>query len=426
MDVDKERNNGIRIPCILTATPFRGSDGKLIGIVENFTDISERKKLEEQLIQAQKMEALGQLAGGIAHDFNNILTAIIGFGTLLKIKMRTDDPLRTNVTQILNASERAANLTQALLAFGRKQLINPEPVNLNEVIEALEKLLSRIIGEDIELSTVLTEEVITVMADKTQIEQILMNLSTNARDAMPNGGLLTIRTEVMQFDHEYIKAHGYGKTGPYALVSVEDTGEGMDVETRERIFEPFYTTKATGKGTGLGLSMVYGTIKQHDGYINAYSEPKKGTTFKIYLPLIKSKPEEEKSEELSIVNRGTETVLVAEDDPQVRDLIRSILEDFGYQVMGAEDGEEAMRVFNKNKDKIQLLILDVVMPKKNGKEVYDEIKKTRPDVKAIFTSGYNAEVIHRKGILEKGLGFITKPSSPQELLKKVREVLDNT
>ena len=417
----KEGNRPIQV----TTIPFQNAEGEWL-VAEVNVDITERKKLEEQLIQAQKMEALGQLAGGIAHDFNNILTAIIGFATLLKMEMSADDPLRTNVTQILNASERAANLTQALLAFGRKQLINPEPVNLNEIIVALEKLLSRIIGEDIELSTVLTEEVITVLADITQIEQVLMNFATNARDAMPDGGRLTIRTEVIQFDHEYVKAHGYGKPGPYALISVEDTGEGMDVETRERIFEPFYTTKETGKGTGLGLSMVYGSIKQHDGYINVYSEPGKGTTFRIYLPLIKSKPEKEKPADISTMKRGTETVLVAEDDVQVRDLIKSVLEGSGYQVMVAEDGEEALRVFNKNNDKIQLLILDVIMPKKNGKEVYDEIKKTRPDIKAVFTSGYNAEVIHKKWVLEKGLGFVTKPSSPQKLLKKVREVLDNT
>jgi len=263
------------------------------------------------------------------------------------------------------------------------------------------------------------------MADSTHMEQVLMNLTTNARDAMPDGGSLTIRTELVQFDYEYIKAHGYGIPGPYALISVEDTGQGMDVETREKIFEPFFTTKEMGKGTGLGLAMVYGIIKQHDGYINVYSEPGKGTAFRIYLPLIKSGVEEEKPMELSVAERGTETVLVAEDDVQVRDLTKCVLEGSGYQVLEAEDGEEAMRVFHENKDRIQLLILDVVMPKKNGKEVYDEIKKIRPDMKAIFTSGYNAEVIHKKGILEKGFGFIVKPSSPQELLKKVREVLDN-
>jgi PAS domain S-box-containing protein len=426
IDTEKERNDGIRIPCIVTATPFRGHDGALIGIVENFTDVTERKKLEEQLLQAQKMEAVGQLAGGIAHDFNNILTAIIGFGTLLSTEMSKNDPFRNYVKQILASSERAAKLTQALLAFSRKQIINLRSINLNEIIIALEKLLSRLIGEDIELSTVLADEDLTVMGDSTQIEQVLMNLATNARDAMPDGGQLTIRTELAQFDNEYIKTHGYGKPGSYALLSIEDTGVGMDVKTRDRIFEPFYTTKEVGKGTGLGLAMVYGIIKQHDGFINVYSEPGRGTTFKIYLPLIKLEVEEERQEDLLVVKGGTETVLVAEDDAQIRDLTKHVLEGFGYQVMEAGDGEEAISVFNDNKDRIQLLILDVVMPKKNGKEVYDEIKKIRLDIKVIFTSGYNAEIIHKKGMLEKGFGFITKPFLPQELLKKVRECLDNT
>ena len=415
----KEGNRPVQI----TTIPFQNDKGEWL-VAEVNVDITERKRLEEQLIQAQKMEAIGQLAGGIAHDFNNILTAIIGFGTLLKTEMSKDDPLSPNVTQILRASERAASLTQALLAFSRKQVINPRPVNLNEIIAALEKILTRIIGEDIELSTVLADEDLTVMADSTQIEQVLMNLATNARDAMPDGGSLTIRTELAQFDNEYIKTHGYDKPGSYALISIEDRGVGMDVKTRDRIFEPFYTTKEVGKGTGLGLAMAYGMIKQHDGYINVYSEPGKGTTFKIYLPLIRSKVEEEKIADLYIMKRGTETILVAEDDTQVRDLTKHILEGFGYQIMEAGDGEEAMSVFNENKDMIQLIILDVVMPKKNGKEVYDEIKKIRPDIKAIFTSGYNAEIIHKKGILKKGLGFISKPFLPQELLKKVREVLD--
>lgn len=343
---------------------LRDKDGRPLAVIEIFRNITEHKKLEEQLLQAQKMEAVGQLAGGIAHDFNNILTAVIGYGNLLNAEMSKDDPLRNYVKQILASSERAAKLTQALLAFSRKQIINLRAINLNEIIIALEKLLSRLIGEDIELSTVLVDEDLTVMADSTQIEQVLMNLATNARDAMPDGGRLTIRTELTQFDNEYIKTHGYGKPGPYALISIEDTGVGMDVKTRDRIFEPFYTTKEVGKGTGLGLAMVYGIIKQHDGYINVYSEPGKGTTVKIYLPLIKSKIEEEKIADLSIMERGTETVLVAEDDVQVRDLTKHVLEGFGYQVIEAGNGEETMSVFNDNKDRIQLLILDVVMPKK--------------------------------------------------------------
>ncbi len=407
-----------------STVPLYDVKGHIIAYDGLISDITERKRLEEQLLHAQKIEAIGQLAGGIAHDFNNILIAIIGFGSLLKMETGEDDPLRTYVTQILSSAERAANLTRALLAFSRKQIINLRPVNLNEIINVLEKLLSRLIGEDIELSTFLADEDLTVMADSTQIEQVLMNLATNARDAMPDGGSLIIRTGLVEFDYEFIKAHGYGRPGSYALISVEDTGEGIDEKMKERIFEPFFTTKELGKGTGLGLSMVYGIIRQHEGYINVYSEPGKGTTFKIYLPLIKLKVEEVKKAESPFIKRGTETVLIAEDDVQVRELTKEVFEVSGYKVIEAADGEDAIKVFNENKDNVSLLILDVIMPKKNGKEVYDEIKKVRPDIKAIFMSGYTADIIHKKGILEEGVDIILKPISLDELLIKAREVLD--
>jgi PAS domain S-box-containing protein len=419
-----KRKDGEPVIVLLTSTAVPDEKARIIAYRGIMKDITERKRLEQQLLQAQKMEAIGQLAGGIAHDFNNILTAIIGFGTLLKIETSKDDLLRSYVTQILTSAERAANLTQALLAFSRRQIISPRPMNLNEIIQGVERLLSRLIGEDIELSTFLTDKELTVMADSGQIETVLMNLATNARDAMPEGGSLIIKTELTEFNHEFIKAHGYGRPGFYALISVEDTGHGMDEKTKERIFEPFFTTKEVGKGTGLGLSMVYGIIQQHDGYINVYSEPGKGSTFKIYLPLIKSKVEEAELAARPVLKRGTETVIAAEDDSQVRELIKEVLEGFGYKVMEAGDGEDALKVFNENRDRVQLLILDVVMPKKNGKEVYDEIRKVRPDIKAIFTSGYNADIIHQKGILDEGLDFISKPISPEELLRKVREVLD--
>jgi PAS domain S-box-containing protein len=420
----RERRDGIRIPCIVAATAFRGTDGELIGIVEDFRDITERRKLEEQLLQAQKMEAIGQLAGGIAHDFNNILTAIIGYGNLLKMEISEDDPLQTYVARILASAERAANLTKGLLAFSRKQMISPKAINLNELIKGLERLLSSLLGEDIELSVIPADKDLIIIADGSQIEQVLMNLATNARDAMPDGGSLAIRTEPIEFDNEFIKSHGYGSPGFYALLSVEDTGEGMDEETKERIFEPFFTTKEVGKGTGLGLSMVYGIIKQHDGYISVYSEPKKGTTFKIYLPLIMSTIEEEKPRTSPGIKRGTETVLIAEDDVEVRDLTTKVLVGAGYKVLEAKDGEDALKVFTENKEKIHLLILDVIMPKKNGKDVYDEIKKERPDIKAIFMSGYDSDVIHKKGFLEEGLDFLPKPLLPNKLLRKIREVLE--
>jgi two-component system cell cycle sensor histidine kinase/response regulator CckA len=418
------RKDGEYVTVLLTSTIVRDEQGEIVAYRGIMKDITERKKLEEQLLQAQKMEAIGQLAGGIAHDFNNILTAIIGFANLLKTETSKDDILRSYVTPILNSAERAANLTQALLAFSRRQIISPKPVNLNEIIQRLERLLSMVIGEDIELSTMLTDRDSIIMADSGQIEQVLMNLATNARDSMPDGGKLTISTKLVELDSEFIKTHGFGRPGAYVLVSVEDTGRGIDEKTKGRIFEPFFTTKEVGKGTGLGLAMVYGIIKQHEGYINLYSEQDTGTIFNIYLPLIKSEVEETKLEDLLVLKGGVETVLVAEDDEPVRDLIKEVLSGYGYKVMEAGDGEEAVSRFKENKDKIQLLILDVIMPKKNGKEAYDEIKVIKPDIKAIFTSGYNADIIHKKGILDEGLDFILKPISPDGLLRKMREVLD--
>jgi PAS domain S-box-containing protein len=418
------RKDGKEIDCLITSTLQTDDDGTVSGYHGIIHDITERKKLEQQLLQAQKMEAVGRLAGGIAHDFNNILTAIIGYGNLLKLEMKEDDPLNNYATQILNSAQRAANLTRALLTFSRKQIISPKPVNINDVIKGVSRLLSRLIGEDIELSTPLTDKDMTVMADTTQIEQVLMNLATNARDAMPDGGTLLIGTDMITFDNEYVRAHGYGRLGNFALISVEDTGCGIDEKIRERIFEPFFTTKEIGKGTGLGLAMVYGIIKQHEGYINVYSDPNKGTTFKIYLPLIKSRFEDMSQLDDGPVSGGTETILIAEDDAQVRGLTKRILEKAGYQVVEAADGAEAVRMYCGSNNNIQLLILDVIMPKKNGKECYDEIRKSAPDIKTIFTSGYTANIIHKKGILEEGIDLILKPVSPNQLLRKIREVLD--
>ncbi len=418
--------NGSEIFCLITATARIDTEGNIIGyhgIIHNITD---RKKLEQQLLQAQKMEVIGQLAGGIAHDFNNILTAIIGYGTILLMEMNKDDPLKDDVNQILSAAQRAANLTQALLTFSRKHVIIPKPVNINETIKVLGRLLSKLIGEDIEFSVKTADTNMTVLADTTQIEQVLMNLITNARDAMPEGGSLIISTELAEFDREFITAHGYGKPGAYALISVADTGHGMDEHTKEKIFEPFFTTKEEGKGTGLGLAMVYGIVKQHEGYINVMSSPGNGTTFKIYLPLITLSAEEIKTAEYPSISRGIETILIAEDDLQVRELSKKVLGKFGYTVLEAGDGSDAIKIFNDHKDKIQLLILDVIMPKKNGKECYNEIKKIKPDIQAIFISGYSANMLYQKGLLEKGMELIFKPISPIELLRKVRQILDRS
>ncbi|OGW65544.1 MAG: hypothetical protein A2222_02675, partial [Nitrospirae bacterium RIFOXYA2_FULL_44_9] len=402
----------------IRAIPRFDSSHNIIGLIHVVRDITEHRKLEAQLQQSQKMEAVGTLTGGIAHDFNNILTAIIGYGNILKMKLEKESPLLGYTDQILASADRAANLTQSLLAFSRKQVINPKPVNLNEITASIEKILLRIIGEDIELKTTLSGmRDLRVMADAGQIEQVLMNLAANARDAMPEGGTLTIETGLEELDLDFLKIHEYGKQGMYAILTVTDTGHGMDENTRQRIFEPFFTTKEVGRGTGLGLSMVYGIIKQHSGYINCYSEPEKGTTFKIYLPVIESATEKTKKEEHITLSGGTETILLAEDEEEVRKLMRLALEEAGYKVIEAVDGKEAIEKFRENKDSIGLLLLDVIMPKMNGKGVYEEARKIKPGIKALFSSGYPADFIHKKGILEEGLNFISKPASPHEFLK---------
>jgi two-component system cell cycle sensor histidine kinase/response regulator CckA len=408
----------------VTTAPIRDAGGNIIQVVHSERDVTERKRLEEQLRQAQKMEAIGLLAGGVAHDFNNILTAIIGYGNLLRANIKDDNPLSPYVDQILSSGEKAANLTQSLLAFSRKQILSPKPVNLNDIVKRMQKFLLRLIGEDIELKAILSKNDLIVMADSSQIEQVIMNLCTNARDAMPDGGAITLETSVIDVDEVYAKARLFEKTGRYAVISISDTGIGMDETTRERIFEPFFTTKELGRGTGLGLSIVYGIIKQHNGYINVYSEVGRGTTFKIYLPLMTTRLKETEKEVLPPPKGGTEAILVAEDDREVREFIKEVFTAAGYKVKEAVDGEDAVNVFAENKDEIQLLLFDVIMPKMNGKAAYEEINKIKPGIKALFMSGYTADIVGRKGALEQGVNFISKPVIPDELLRKAREILD--
>ncbi len=387
-------------------------------------ETEEKKSLHAQLLHSQKMEAVGTLAGGIAHDFNNILTAIIGYGNIMRMKLKDTDPHREYLDHILAAAERAAGLTHSLLAFSRKQIINPQPVALNEIIIRVQKLLARLIGEDIELRIDLCNPNPTILADSGQLEQVLMNLATNARDAMPSGGYFTLTTGLENIDEQYISLHGYGEAGEYAVVSVSDTGMGMDEQTRARIFEPFFTTKETGKGTGLGLSIVYGIVKAQKGYINCYSEPGKGTTFKIYLPLIHGPAGKGDAAEIRHPQGGRETILVAEDSEEVRKLTANILGESGYTVIEALDGDDAVKKFMENRRAVSLLLLDIIMPHKNGKDAFDEIRKIRPDIKAIFTSGYTADIIRQRGFLDEGLTLLTKPLSPRDLLTKIREALD--
>ena len=404
--------------------PIKNTSGKVTAVIETMNDITERRKLEAQLRHAQKMEAVGTLAGGIAHDFNNILNVVMGYGGLVLDKMEPDSPSREHMYEVLAAAERAATLTKRLLAFSRKQVVEMIPVDVNGIISGVQKMLSRVIGEDIDLKVHLADKRLTVLADAGQIEQVLMTLATNARDAMPKGGRLTIATETAQMDDAYIAAYGYGKPGAYSVLAMTDTGKGMDAETKTKIFEPFFTTKGIGEGTGLGLAISYGIVKQHNGYIQCYSEPGKGTAFKIYLPLIGDKAASGIMAEASgAIKGGTETILVAEDDPSLRKLTRIVLESFGYNVIPAEDGEEAVEKFMENRGNIQLVILDLIMPKKSGKEAYEDIKKMSPEVRTFFLSGYTTDMISRMDIV-KGMELIRKPFAPNDLLKKVREVLD--
>jgi len=430
-DVVFWKKDGTRFPVEYTSTPMFEA-GKLLGAVVTFKDITsqlleerEKKKLEAQLRHAQKMEAVGTLAGGVAHDFNNILNVIIGYGSMA-LDRQGDDPIaKEQLNEVLGAADRAADLTKRLLAFSRKQAVDMKPVNVNEIILGMEKMLSRIIGEDIVFATELVGGKMFVMADCGQMEQVLMNLISNARDAMPKGGRLTISTGIKEVDDAYISAYGYGKTGTYALICVTDTGSGMDAETQKRVFEPFFTTKGIGEGTGLGLAIAYGIIKKHDGYIHVYSEVGKGTTFKILLPVIKEETSKRHGVEAAVpIKGGTETILIAEDDASLRNLSRIVLESFGYSVITAEDGEDAITKYKENRDNIHLVVLDMVMPKKNGKEAYEEIRKISRDVKAFFMSGYAMDIITKRDLLDERMDYILKPAAPKELLKKVRDALD--
>ncbi len=390
------------------------------GVVE---DITEKKLMEAQLRQSQKMEALGTLAGGIAHDFNNILMVISGYGTLLKQKVEQDPAMLHYLNPILSSAEKASQLTRSLLAFSRKQVINPTPLNLKDVVDGMEQLLLRIVGEDMKLETHQAVANLMVMADQSQLEQILLNLVTNARDAMPGGGLISIGTEsVVVQEKEMLLLHDLKEPGEYAVLSVSDTGGGMDEEAQQRIFEPFYSTKATGKGTGLGLSIVHGIIKQHNGDISVYSEPGKGTTFKVYLPLYKGLVQHREAATQAPVVGGKETILLGEDDKNVQQWTNDVLTMAGYTVIAADDGEAVVNKF-LGADHIDLVLLDVVMPKKNGKEVMEEIHKTHPDAKVLFMSGYTADIIHHKGLGQEGINFISKPMQQNNLLRKIREVL---
>ncbi len=394
-------------------------------------EIDERQRIDkelaavnEQLRQSQKMEAVGLLAGGIAHDFRNMLLTISGCGYILHKRLKGGDDHQKYVDQILTTTKRANDLTQSLLAFSKGQIMDTRYIDINRVIIKTADLLKRIIGEDIELSLELSDRNLSVYADSGQIEQVIMNLATNARDAMPSGGALNIETDIIDMNGETIKRQGFGIPGTYVLVTVADTGTGIDISLKERIFEPFFTTKEFGRGSGLGLSIAYGIITQHSGYMTVDSEPGRGARFRIYLPLAEGEPEDMKAHTLLPPKRGSETILIAEDDTDVRALTGDVLREAGYTVIEASDGEEALSLFNNNSDNIDFVLLDVIMPKKSGKDVYNEIKKIRPGSKVLFISGYVADTLTQDEIDKERLYFISKAADPDDLLRKIRHILD--
>jgi two-component system cell cycle sensor histidine kinase/response regulator CckA len=388
------------------------------------TDVTERKQLEEQYRQSQKLESVGQLAGGIAHDFNNLLTVISGYGELMLRRVGRDDPLRRNLEEIKKAAERASSLTRQLLAFSRKQVLQPKVIDLTATVVNMDRMLQRLIGEDIQLVTLLDPGLEKVKADPGQIEQALMNLAVNARDAMPGGGKLTVETRNVYLDKAYARRHVSVTPGRYVMLAVSDTGTGMDAETQARIFEPFFTTKGPGKGTGLGLSMVYGIVRQSSGNIWVYSEPGHGTTFKVYLPVVYEEGESRDEGVAPGRARGTETVLLVEDEEAVRRLLLDILESEGYTVLKAANGHEALEVCERHEGPIHLLMTDVVMPGMSGRQLVERMAEKCGDAKVLFMSGYTDNAIVHHGVLDAGTNFLQKPFTPDDVARKVREVLD--
>ena len=426
-EVEWKRKDGSCILVRLSArvvTDALGHPAYFEGIAE---DVTERRTLENQLRQIHKFEAIGQLAGGIAHDFNNMIGAILGWAELGQDQTPAESPLHSHFQKIREQAKRAAALTRQLLAFARRQILEPQKINLNQTIAELLILLENVIGKDIELKTVLGPNLGMVRADPSQVEQVLMNLCLNARDALLRGGLLLIETRDVEINEEYCRVHTYARPGRYVLLSVSDNGVGMDAATLEHIFEPFFTTKAPGRGTGLGLATVYGVTKQHGGFVQVYSEAGRGSTFHVYLPVVEGAAKQEDRGEkpkAEPVRGGTETVLVAEDHESVREMACATLAGLGYQVMVAGDGEEAAQMFEAHHERIALVLLDVVMPRLGGWEAYVRICAAKPDVAVLFTTGYSAEVASLSEMVEKGVPVLQKPYSPALLARKVREVLD--
>jgi PAS domain S-box-containing protein len=409
---------------LTTKSPQLGPNGEIIGMIGVSLDVTERRKLEQQMQQAQRMEAIGTLSGGIAHDFNNLLTVIKGYTGLL-FEALPDPQQRSLVTNIDQAADRASSLTRQLLAYSRRQVMQPKVISLNDLVVNMDKMLQRLIGEDVEMKTVAASNLGSVKADPSQIEQVIMNLAVNARDAMPKGGSLTLETTNVDLDETYAKNHPGTYAGRYVMLAVSDTGVGMNAHTRSHIFEPFFTTKAMGQGTGLGLSMVYGIVRQSGGSIEVYSEPGQGSTFKIYLPRIEAPPEALLTKQSSATRtRGNETILLVEDDIQVRDLAAAALTSSGYTVLTVDSARAAAAKCDEHKGDIHLLLTDVIMPGIGGREVANQVLARRPNAKVLYMSGYTTNAIIHHGVLDPGTFFLQKPFTPSALSAKVREVLD--
>ena len=403
---------------------FLLDDPVVRGVVINARDVTERRSLERQLLQAQKMEAVGRLAGGIAHDFNNVLTAIFGYADLLTEELPAGSPARQDLEEIRKAATRASALTRQLLAFSRQQVLAPMVLSVNDLVDDVDKMLRRLVGEDVELRLNLARDAGNVRADSGQLQQVIMNLVVNARDAMPTGGKLVIETADAELTEQYAELHQAVIPGRYVMLAVSDTGVGMDAQTKARIFEPFFTTKEKGKGTGLGLSTVYGIVKQSGGYVWVYSEPGHGTTFKLYLPRVDAPAEPQAPPRETATLTGTETILLAEDDEILRPLTKGLLAKLGYTVLDAESAEQALAVAGARQGPIHLLVADVVMPGASGRELARRLAQSRPETRVLYVSGYTDDAIVHHGMLDPGLKFLQKPFTPAALARKVREVLD--
>lgn len=418
--------DGRTIICEWFNTPLVTEEGEFDGLLCLAQDVTERKSLEEQLRHAQKMEAVGQLAGGVAHDFNNLLTVIICYGELLLESIQPDDPGRVFLQEIRKAAERSAALTRQLLSFSRKQIQDLKVLDLNEIVHETENMLNRIIGEDVELLAELEAPLDRIKVDAGQLDQVILNLVVNARDAMPAGGQLTIETRNVELDEAYAKAHPGVLPGHYVLLAVTDTGTGMSDEIKQRLFEPFFTTKAPGRGTGLGLPVVHGIVKQSGGHIEVESEPKRGSTFKIYFPrFIATGSSSNLQRGDSNAPRGTETILLVEDEAIVRALSRRVLQGCGYTVLEAGTGDEALRLFREHSGPIHLLLTDVVMPGTGGRDLAEVLAPLHPGIKVLYVSGYTDDAVLRHGVSREQINFLQKPFTPVTLATKIREVLEN-